>query len=103
MQFLKQQPSLSIFVFLQILDVLTTLIGLRLGASEASMFIARVMHLGPLPGLMISKILAVVLVLIAMRHRQPRVVVLANFWFAGVVTWNLAMIFSQAWKSGSLT
>jgi len=99
MWLLKQRPSLSVFVFLQILDVLTTLIGLRLGAGEASVFVARMMHLGPLPGLMISKLLAVMLVLIALRHHQPRVVVLANFWFAGIVTWNLTLIFSQAWKT----
>ena len=98
MQLLKQRPSLSIFVFLQILDILTTLIGLRLGAGEASTFVAALMHLGPVPGLLISKILAVILVLIALRHRQPRIVVLANFWFAGLVTWNLALIFSQAWR-----
>jgi len=99
MQFLKQRPSLSVFVFLQILDILTTLIGLRLGAGESSAFISRLMSLGPVPALMISKILAVILVLIALKWRHPRVVVVANFWFAGVVTWNLALIFSQAWRN----
>ena len=74
MRFLKQRPSISVFI-------------------------ARLMHLGPLPGLIISKILAVMLVLIALRFRQPRVVVLANYWFAALVTWNLALIFSQAWRS----
>jgi hypothetical protein len=99
MQFLKQRPSLSVFVFLQALDILTTLIGLRLGAGEASVFIARLMHLGAVPGLMISKILAAILVLIALRYRHPRIVVMANFWFAGVVTWNLVAILSQAWRN----
>ena len=98
MWLLQQRPSLSIFVFLQILDILTTLIGLSLGAGEASAFVATLMHLGPIQGLLISKILAVILVLIALRRRQPRIVVLANFWFAGLVTWNLALIFTQAWR-----
>jgi hypothetical protein len=101
MAFLRQRPSLSVFVFLQVLDILTTLIGLRLGAGESSVFIARLMHLGTVPGLMISKILAVILVLIALRHRQPRIVVMANFWFAAVVTWNLVAIVSQAWRNAS--
>ena len=92
------QPSLTVFVFLQVLDILTTLIGLSLGAGEASAFVATLMHLGPIQGLLISKILAVILVLIALRRRQPRIVVLANFWFAGLVTWNLALIFTQAWR-----
>ena len=100
MRFLQQRPSISVFVFLQALDILTTLIGLRLGAGEASAFISRLMHLGPVPALMISKILAVILVLIALRRGRPRIVVLANFWFAAVVTWNLALIFTQAWRIG---
>jgi hypothetical protein len=98
MWLVKQRPSLSVFVFLQVLDILTTLIGLRLGAGEASAFIGRLMHMGVVPALMISKILAVILVLIALRGR-PRIVVLANIWFAAVVTWNLTLIFSQAWRN----
>ena len=97
MQLLMQRPSLSVFVFLQALDVLTTLIGLRLGAGEASLFISRLMSIGPLPALMVSKILAVILVVIAMR-RYPRIVVMVNFWFAAVVTWNLALICTQGWR-----
>lgn len=98
MGFLKQRPSITVFIFLQILDVLTTLIGLRLGAGEASAFVGRLMHLGLVPGLMITKILAVLLVLIALRRKKPQIVVMANLWFAGLVTWNLLLIFSQGWK-----
>ncbi len=98
MRLLKQRPSLTVFVFLQVLDVLTTLIGLRLGAGEASAFVGSLMHLGLVPGLMISKILAVLLVLIALRRKKPQIVVMANIWFAGLVTWNLLLIFSQGWK-----
>jgi hypothetical protein len=98
MWLLKQRPSLSVFVFLQVLDVLTTLIGLRLGAGEASAFVGSLMHLGLVPGLMISKILAVLLVLIALRRKKPQIVVMANIWFAGLITWNLLLIFSQGWK-----
>jgi len=98
MRLLKQRPSLTVFVFLQVLDVLTTLLGLRLGAGEASAFVGSLMHLGLVPGLMISKILAVLLVLIALRRKKPQIVVMANIWFAGLVTWNLLLIFSQGWK-----
>ena len=97
MQLLMQRPSLSVFVFLQILDVLTTLIGLHLGAGEASLFIAHLMRIGPVPALMVSKLIAVILVVIALR-RYPRIVVMANFWFAAVVTWNLALICAQGWR-----
>ena len=86
------RPSLTVFVVLQTLDILTTLIGLHLGAQEGSMFIGRLMQAGPVAGLLISKIMAVLLVATAMKFKRPRVVVFLNFWFALVVSWNLVMI-----------
>ena len=95
------RPSLIVFVALQTLDILTTLIGLRIGASEGSMFIGRLMSLGPVAGLLISKIVAVLLVSLALRFRRPRVVVFLNYWSAAVVTWNLAMILISAFRGNS--
>jgi hypothetical protein len=40
----------QIFVYLQLLDLLTTLLGFRLGAAEASPFIRLMMHVGPATG-----------------------------------------------------
>ena len=93
------RPSLIVFVALQCLDVLTTLIGLRIGASEGSMFIGNLMKVGPVAGLLISKIFAVLLVTVAMKFRKPRVVVFLNYWSAAVVTWNLVMILLSALRS----
>jgi hypothetical protein len=85
-------PSLPVFFALQALDVLTTLIGLQAGASEASIFVGRLMQLGPIPALLIAKLLALILVTAALRYNRPRVIVFTNYWFAEIVTWNLAMI-----------
>ena len=85
-------PSLSLFVALQMLDVLTTIIGLRMGAGESSAFIGRLMNVDPMAALLVSKLFAVALVAVALRMRRPRAVVFLNFWFAAIVTWNLAMI-----------
>jgi hypothetical protein len=85
-------PSLSAFVTLQVLDILTTMIGLRMGAGESSIFIGRLMQLGPMPALLLSKLIAVMLVAIALRMRRPRTVVFLNYWFLAVVSWNLLMI-----------
>jgi len=94
-------PSLSAFVALQMLDVLTTLMGLRIGAQEASLFIGRLMNAGPVAGLLISKILAVALVATALKFRRTRVIVFLNYWFAAVVSWNLLLILSVLLRSGS--
>lgn len=85
-------PSLAVFVFLQVLDVLTTLMGLRAGAQEASLFIGRLMNVGPVAGLLISKIIGVLLVAAALKFHRGRVIVFLNYWFALVVTWNLILI-----------
>jgi hypothetical protein len=87
-------PSLTVFVALQVLDMLTTLIGLHMGAKEASLFLGSLMRVGPVAALLIAKILAVFLVAVAMKYRRPRVVVFLNYWFAAIVTWNLGTILS---------
>jgi hypothetical protein len=84
--------SLTVFVFLQVLDILTTLIGLQMGAREASIFIGRLMQVGPVAALLIAKLFAVLLVAAALRFKRPRLVVFLNYWFAIVVSWNLVMI-----------
>ena len=90
-------PSLTVFVALQALDILTTLVGLQLGAREGSIFLGRLMRAGPLGALLIAKIIAVMLVAIAMRFERPGVVVLLNYWLTAVVSWNLVIILmSQA-------
>ena len=87
-------PSLPVFIALQALDILTTLLGLQMGAREGSVFLVRLMRAGPLAALLIAKIIAILLVNMALRFKQPRVVVFLNYWLAAVVTWNLAIILS---------
>jgi hypothetical protein len=88
-------PSISLFLGLQILDVLTTLIGLHLGAREGSAFIGHLLRTGPLSGLIISKILAAGLAAFAVFLNKKRLLVFLNFWFAAVVAWNVIEIYLQ--------
>lgn len=85
-------PSVALFLGLQVLDVISTLIGLRLGAQEGSTFIGRLLAAGPLSGLIISKILAAGLAAFAVFLNRKRILVFLNIWFAGVVIWNLIAI-----------
>jgi len=85
-------PSITVFVCLQALDVLTTLIGLKLGASEASFFVGQLMRVGTVGALLIAKIFAVLLVCAAVKFRRQRLIVFLNYYFAALITWNLAMI-----------
>lgn len=84
------------FLALQALDVLTTMIGLRLGAAESSAFVNRLLHYGPLTGLLISKGISIVLVAAVVAFGRGRLMRILNPWYALVVTWNLIIIFTQA-------
>lgn len=86
---------MTVFFSLQALDVVTTLLGLRLGAGEASFFVGRLMNLGTLEGLLISKIFAIILVGAALAFHRPRVIVFLNYWFAALITWNLITILTS--------
>ena len=90
-------PSMSVFFALQALDVLTTLIGLQMGAREASFFVGRMLAIGPVAGLLISKCFAIILAAAALGFHRPRVVVFLNYWFVLIVGWNLFTIFSTLW------
>ena len=86
-----------LFLFLQMLDVLTTMIGLRLGAEEGNAFIKRLLGFGPLAGLLVSKAISIVLVTAVVAFGRDRLMVRLNQWYAGLVTWNLFIIFWQQW------
>lgn len=88
-------PAIGLFLILQILDVVTTLVGLHLGAQEGSSFIGHLLQTGPLSGLLISKIIAAGLAAFAVFLNRKRLLVFLNFWFAAVVVWNLIAIYFQ--------
>jgi hypothetical protein len=88
------EPSLGVFFSLQLLDVLTTMLGLCAGAHEGSFFIANLMRMGALPALLLVKLFASLLVLGVFSFKRSRLIVFLNIWFAAVVTWNLFIIVS---------
>jgi uncharacterized protein DUF5658 len=87
--------AIQLFVYLQLLDFLTTLIGFRVGAAEASPFIKLLMHAGPAAGLAISKLLALALGGLCLYLRKPHLIRRATYWYCGLVLWNLGVILSS--------
>ena len=84
-----------VFVGLQLLDVLTTMLGLRVGAHEGNFLVAQFMHWGPALGLLIAKFLGFLLLLVAFAAGKLRLLRLLNLWFLCIVFWNLAIIWIQ--------
>jgi Domain of unknown function (DUF5658) len=87
--------SLQVFMYLQVLDALTTWLGLRMGLAEASPFVHFLMRMGPLLGLFGSKIVAVALGAYCVWRRRFHIIALINYWYAALVIWNLTLILSR--------
>jgi hypothetical protein len=84
----------QIFIYLQLLDLLTTLVGFKLGASEASPFIRMLMHAGPAAGVAVSKLLAIGLGALCIYTKREHLVRWASYWYAALVVWNLFVMLS---------
>lgn len=87
--------SLQVFFYLQLLDVLTTWLGLRAGLAEASPFIHALMRMGPFAGLIASKAVAFALGGLCVWQRRYKVIRLINYWYAALVVWNLVLIVTR--------
>ena len=80
---------LSVFLYLQVLDVLSTLIGFSLGNTEASPFVRLLIRWGPVAGLALSKAVAIGLAAVCFAFKRTALIRLINYWYAALVIWNL--------------
>ena len=87
--------SLQVFLYLQLLDVLTTWIGFRIGLAETSPFVRLLMGLGPMAGLLVSKVAALLLGGFCVWSGRRHLIHLINYWYAALVIWNLALTLSR--------
>lgn len=83
---------LEVFLYLQLLDFLTTWIGMRLGLGEASPFIRQLMHMGPAAGLLLSKLIAFGLAGVCVWLNKRHIVRWINYWYAALVVWNMVLM-----------
>lgn len=90
----------QIFIYLQLLDLLTTLLGFRLGASEASPFIRLLMQAGPALGVTLSKVIALGLGALCVYTGRNHLIRWASYWYGGLVAWNLVVILVQQAHAG---
>lgn len=82
----------QVFLYLQVLDFLTTLVGLKLGVSEASPFIRSLMHFGPSFAVGASKFMALAIAGLCVGLNRSYLVRWINYWYAALIVWNLCNI-----------
>src|ERR1035437_11090246 len=90
----------QVFIYLQLLDLLTTLLGFRLGAAEASPFIWLMMHAGPAAGVIASKAVALGIGALCIYLNKSHVIRWISYWYGGLVGWNLMVILAAPGPMG---
>lgn len=83
---------LETFFFLQVLDFMTTLAGIRMGGTELSPFVRMLMQWDHVGGLAVVKLIGFALGAICIWANKVRVLKWVNYIFAGIVLWNLGNI-----------
>ena len=89
-------PLLEVFVFLQLLDFLTTIVGLRHGAQELNPFIVQMMSIGTVEGLVVCKVAMLLMALVVVWYGRLRVIATVNYVFAAIVVWNITQLLRLA-------
>src|SRR5689334_22799060 len=87
----EMRRTFAIFILLQLLDCATTLIAFSLGGTESNPFVARFLDLGPIWGLLLSKLIVVALAGLGASLGKERGIRVANFAFALVLAWNVSI------------
>ena len=85
----------QVFIYLQLLDLLTTLVGFKLGAAEMSPFVRYLIHFGPIAGVAASKIIALLVAGVCVWLDKPHLLRWVSYWYAGLVVWNICVILAS--------
>jgi hypothetical protein len=86
----------ALFIYLQLLDLLTTLLGFRLGVHEASPFIRALMHAGPAAGVLLAKLCALGLGGLCLYLKKNQLIRWISYWYGGLVVWNLMVMLAAS-------
>jgi hypothetical protein len=84
--------AIELFFLLQLLDFLTTLVGLRLGGSEISPMARWLMEFHLVAGLVGVKLIGFALGAYCVWAGRLRVIGWANYYFAALVVWNVSQL-----------
>jgi Domain of unknown function (DUF5658) len=90
--FSEARPQFVIFLYLQLLDFLTTVVALKFGFAESSPFIRWLMHSNMTVGLAESKLVGVGLAAMCIFFDRAYLVRWINRWYAVLVIWNLGLM-----------
>jgi hypothetical protein len=85
-------PYLIPFIYLQLLDFLTTVVAVKIGFAEVSPFVRWLMRSSLSMGLLESKMVALGLAIFCISSNRGFLVRWINRWYAALVVWNLVLM-----------
>jgi len=93
------------FLYLQVLDILTTLAFLMNGVKEANPLVRLALEAGPSPliVLLLVKVVAAALAIYCVRRSRLRLLSRVNLFFAALIAWNLLMLIISSPSLGLVT
>jgi hypothetical protein len=93
------------FLYLQVLDALTTMAFLMNGVKEANPVVRLALEAGPSPliGLLVIKVVAAAMAIYCVRRSRLRLLSRVNLFFAALIAWNLLVIVVSSPSLGLLT
>ena len=83
---------LKVFMYFQLVDLLSTLLGLKLGLGELSPFIRVFLRFGPVIAVLCSKLIALLLCGICLWLNKYPLLRKINYLYAAVLVWNLSLL-----------
>lgn len=91
-------PSLILYSYFQLLDLLTTIVFIVRGVSEANPVVRFVLSNAPTPliGLVMIKVVAVALGIYCWRVGRQKLLGRMNIFFAALISWNLVALIMQS-------
>jgi hypothetical protein len=89
---MANMSPLILFILLQVFDIATTLATIALGGGELNPIVAQMMSVGPVFGLMLSKMIVISLATGGAFLGKYRGIRCANFAFAAILVWNCSIV-----------
>jgi len=83
---------LIIFLALQVLDAVSTLGAMAFGGGELNPVVSRIMLIGPVSGLLLSKVIVSGIAVACMRWDKQKAIRIANLAFTGIFVWNCSIV-----------
>lgn len=93
--FSKLQTNAKIFVILQFLDFLSTIICFQLGAAEENPMVIFIQHIGPVWGVVLAKLLVLGVLALVIRIKKLKAVTKANYLYGAVIAININAILEK--------